>query len=196
MSKIDISNVRSTIIPKSDQLNYEDFISGSMTIRICDVRPGTDEQPLVLCWDGDNGHPYKPNKTFRKVLAHGWGEDARQWIGKSLTLYGDPSVKWAGVEVGGVAVSHMSHIPNDIEIALSATRGKRVKHRVKVLHVQDEPQAPTLQQVLDAIKAATNKPTMEHAKEMAMQLVDDEDVLKAQDAYAARVAELKAPATT
>lgn len=186
---IDISNIRSTIIPKSDQMNFEDLIAGPRTITITDVRPGSDDQPLILHYQGDNGHPYKPNKTWRKALAFAWGEDARQWIGRSLTLAGDPTVKWAGVEVGGIIITHLTHIPKDIELKLSATRGKRVAHRVKVLEV---PAEVTLDQVLTAIHAAKNKADMDSAKGLAMQLVSEQDVQTAQDAYKNRVAELKA----
>lgn len=186
---IDISNIRSTIVPKSDQMNFEDLIAGPRTVTITDVRPGSDDQPLILHYQGDNGHPYKPNKTWRKALAFAWGEDARQWIGRSLTLAGDPTVKWAGVEVGGIIITHMTHIERDIELKLSATRGKRVAHRVRVLEMQA---SATLEDVLSAIHNASNKQTMEYAKNMAMQLVNEDDVRTAQDAYRNRAAELKA----
>lgn len=195
MRAIDISDIRSTIVPKSDQMNFEDLIAGPRTITLTDVRPGSEDQPLILHYSGDEGHPYKPNKTWRKALAFAWGADARAWIGRSLTLAGDPTVKWAGVEVGGIIITHMTHIPQALELKLSATRGKRVLHRVAVLAAPDvDPSSPTLQQVLDAIAAANDKAGMQHAKQMAMDLINDDDVLKAQEAYSARVAALKASA--
>lgn len=186
---VDVSNLRSTIVPKSDQLNFEDLLTGPRTIRISDVRPGNDEQPIIIHYDGDQGHPYKPNKTYRKVLIFAWGEDGRQWIGRSMTLFGDPTVKWGGAEVGGIAISHLSDIPRPINISLTATRGKRVKHEIKVLDV-----APNVKlgDVLKTIHNASNKQTMEYAKNMAMALTNEEDVRVAQDAYKNRVAELKA----
>lgn len=191
---IDISDIRSTIVPKSDQMNYEDLIAGPRTITVTDVRPGNDEQPLIIHYHGDAGHPYKPNKTWRKALAFAWGPDARQWIGKSMTVMGDATVKWGGVEVGGIVISHLSDIPKDLELSLSATRGKRVKHRVQLLQVT---KAPTLQEVLAAIDSATNKAGMDKAKAMAKELIDDADLERALKAYADKVQALKGgkPAT-
>lgn len=184
----DISNLRSTIVPKSDQMNFEDLLTGPKTITITDVRPGSDEQPLVIHFEGDAGHPYKPNKTYRKVLIFAWGDDGRQWIGRSMTLFGDPTVKWAGVEVGGIGISHLSHIERPINISLTATRGKKVKHTIQVLEVAE---SIKLEDVLSAIHNASNKATMEYAKNMAMGLTNEDDVKVAQDAYKNRVSELK-----
>ena len=39
-------------------------------------------------------------KTLGKVL----GRDAKEWVGKEITLYADPSVKMSGVEVGGLVI--------------------------------------------------------------------------------------------
>lgn len=184
----DISNLRSTIVPKSDQMNYEDLLTGPKTVKISDVRPGNDEQPVIIHYEGDAGHPYKPNKTYRKVLVFAWGEDGRNWIGRSMTLFGDPTVKWGGVEVGGIGISHLSHIERPINISLTATRGKKVKHTIQVLEVAE---SIKLEDVLSAIHNASNKATMEYAKNMAMALTNEDDVKVAQDAYRNRVAELK-----
>ena len=134
----DIANLRDTIIPKSDQLNAEQLLAGPMTITITDVRRGaTDDQPVILDYEGDAGRPYKPCKSMRKVLIFAWGEDGRQWIGRSMTLYNDPSVKFGGVAVGGIRISHMSHIDRDISLSLTATKGKKEPRIIKRLEVTD-----------------------------------------------------------
>ena len=130
----DITNLRDTIVPKSDQLNSEQLIAGPMTITVTSVRRGDGEQPLVIGYHGDNGRPYKPCKTMRKVLIFAWGEDGSQWIGRSMTLFNDPAVKFGGVAVGGIRISHLSHIDRELKLSLTATRGKKdpfIIHRLE-----------------------------------------------------------------
>jgi hypothetical protein len=190
----DISDLRSTIIPKSDQLNSEQLIAGPITVTVTDVRIGGAEQPISVHYEGEAGRPYKPCKTMRKVLIFAWGPDGREWVGKSMTLYNDPQVKFGGDEVGGIRISHMTDIERNIQLSLTATRGKKALHTIKRLEVQA---APTLDEVLKAIAAATNKAGMDAAKNLAMQL-DGDDLEKAQAAYMARVKALRTstPATT
>lgn len=132
----DISNLRDTIIPKSDQINAEQLIGAPLTIRVTSVSRGTPDQPITIGYAGDNGRPYKPCKTMRKVLIFAWGDDGNAWIGKSMTIFCDPEVKWAGVKVGGIRISHLSHIDRDISVSLSVTRGKKEPVIIKKLAQQ------------------------------------------------------------
>lgn len=135
-------NLSHTIIPKSDQLNSDDLISGPRTIRITDVRSGSAEQPVSIHYEGDNGRPYKPGKSMRRVLVAIWGDESKAYVGRSLTLYRDPSVKFGGDETGGIRISHASHITGRHTMALTVTRGKRKPYTVDPL--ADEPSAPEL----------------------------------------------------
>ncbi|MDN0106692.1 hypothetical protein QVN76_07275 [Yersinia rochesterensis] len=125
-----------TIIPKSDQLNFEDVQSSSITALIKSVRAGNSEQPVFIDLDGYDGRPYKPSKSMRRVLIGGWGNDGHSWVGKTLTLIGDSTVKFGGVAVGGIKVSAMSDINSDLSLMLTTSRGKRSEHRVKKLEVK------------------------------------------------------------
>ena len=116
--------IAKTIVPKSDQLNAEDLLTGPLTVTIVDVRQGSAEQPVAIMIDGGR-QPYKPCKTMRKAMVALWGERAAEWIGRRLTLYADPEVKWAGVAVGGIRISHMSHIEKTHVLMLSESKGKR-----------------------------------------------------------------------
>ena len=129
-------NLNATIIPKSDQQNYDDFISGPRTIKITNVLPGSKEQPINVTFEGDNAKPFKPSKSMRRVLITLWGSEGDAYIGRSLTLYGDPTVKYAGEAVGGIKISHASHIAAPMDIMLTETRGKRKPHHVDVLVVE------------------------------------------------------------
>lgn len=119
--------------PKSDQLNADDLIGGPITVNITSVRlSGSPEQPLIL--DIDGGYkPYKPCKSMSRLLIFCWGKDGSQWVGRSFTLYNDPDVLWAGVKVGGIRISHLSHISKSMSVALTVTRGKRKPYTVDVL---------------------------------------------------------------
>lgn len=134
---IDISH---TIIPKTDQLNAEDFISGSITLTIIDVAVrDTPEQPVQIKFAG-GFRPWKPCKTMRRVLVFAWGPDASAYIGRSLRLYREPTVLWAGEKVGGIRIGAMSDIARRIEIALSFSKGKRSMHLIEVLRADEIPQ--------------------------------------------------------
>lgn len=189
----DVADLRSTIVPKSDQLNAEQLLGGDITITVTDVRMGSEDQPVILHYANDQGRPYKPCKTMRKLLIFAWGEDGRAWVGKSMTLYNDQAVRFGGMTVGGIRISHLSHIERDISVSLTATKGKKAQHTVLVLNVV------TLDDVLQAIATATDRNGMNAAKAKAMQLTNESDVQQAQVAYSARMKELRgsaAPATT
>lgn len=140
MSQNDVSNLSDTIIPRSDQLNADSLLSGALTIMVTGVSRGNAEQPVTIHYQDDNGMPYKPCKSMRKVLIFAWGDDGREWIGKSMTLFNNPEVKWGGVKVGGIRISHMSHIQSDIAISLAATKGKKETHVIKKLVAQNKQQ--------------------------------------------------------
>jgi hypothetical protein len=135
-----ISKLRMTIIPKSDQLNAEDFMSTNAMIRVLgvDVDPGRD-QPVWIYNDYDQKRPYKPSKSMRKILVDAWGDDENAWVGRRLLLFRDPEVTFGGDKVGGIVISHMTHIKGDFKIKLQIKRGKQKEYTVKKL--PDEPVA-------------------------------------------------------
>jgi hypothetical protein len=50
-----------------------------------------------------------------------------------MTLYRDAKVAFGGMEVGGIRISHMSHIERDLTLALTVTKAKRAPFRVQRL---------------------------------------------------------------
>lgn len=128
-----MNDMSAVIVPKSDQVNADDFIPGphSYTIEAVSISPGT-EQPVSIKLSGEP-RVWKPCKSMSRVLVAAWGPDAKFYAGRSLTLYRDPKVKWGGMEVGGIRISHMSHIERDMLLQLTATKGKRAPHVVKPL---------------------------------------------------------------
>lgn len=139
MQQSDVSNLRDTIIPKSDQLNADQLLGGPITITVTDVRRGAPDQPVTIHYQGDGGRPYKPCKSMRKVLIFAWGEDGNQWVGRSMTLYNNPEVSFGGMKVGGIRISHLSHIDKNISLALTSTKGKKNEHTIGRLDVRKSP---------------------------------------------------------
>ena len=126
-------NMSDVIVPKSDQINADDLIGRDMTITIRDVQiRGGQEQPVSIFFEGSE-KAFRPCKSMSRVLVAAWGADAKQYLGRSLTLYRDPTVKWGGLDVGGIRISHMSHIEKPMTMALTATKGSRKPYTVKVL---------------------------------------------------------------
>ena len=131
-------DITDSLAANSAQQNYDEYLAGPKTVTVAEVRQGTVEQPVNVELVEFPGKPFKPAKSVRRVLAAAWGTDASKWTGRRLTIYGDPSVRYGGKEVGGLRVSHVSHIDKPLTVALTVTRGKRAPFTVQPL-----PDAPT-----------------------------------------------------
>ena len=119
-------NIGETIQPKSDQLNADDLIGGSKTIKITQIKVYDREiQPVEISYEGDEGKPYKPSLGMRRVLVQLWEKDEQVYIGRSLTLYRNDSVKFGGYEVGGIRISHASDIKEPTRVLETVAKGKR-----------------------------------------------------------------------
>ena len=137
-----MNDMRPVIVPKSDQINADSLLGGPITITITEItiRPGT-EQPVSIHYEGDDGKPYKPCKSMARVMVQCWGDDANEYIGRSMTLYCDPKVLWGGMAVGGIRISHMSHLNSPMTMALTATKGNKKPFTVKPLAHAAKPTA-------------------------------------------------------
>lgn len=150
-----MTDLTNTIIAKSDQLNSDTLISGPITIKITAVSADTSssEQPIVIRYEGDNSQPYKPCKSMRRLLVAVWGANGAEYVGRSVTLYRDPTVKWGGLEVGGIRISHMSHIDKSVTIALTATRGNKKPVTVRPIETPRQETKPADTPVADPYAA-------------------------------------------
>ena len=140
---------------KSDQLNSADLIAAPRTIKITKVSAGNKEQPIAVNYDGDDGKPYYPSKGMRRAMAAIWGVKGDAYVGRSMTLYNEPTVRWGGIEVGGIRISHMSHIDKVFSLALTISRTSKQAFEVKPLKVAATPSIP-LQELPE-----TDKPSLE-----------------------------------
>ena len=121
-----------SIQPRSDQVNADDLIAGPITYTIREVIQGKAESPFDFMLV-ETDRAYRPSKTMRRVIVNAWGAEAANYAGRRLTLYREPSIKFGGQTVGGIRVSHMSHIDSRAEILVQTTRGKREKFSVDPL---------------------------------------------------------------
>lgn len=118
-------DITETIAPRSDQLNADDLLTGPRTFTVEKVTAGSVEQPVEIHMAGFPGRPFKPSKTVRRILVAAWGPEASNYVGRRMTLYRDPSIRFGKDEVGGIRVSHLSDIDKRLQLALTVTRGKR-----------------------------------------------------------------------
>ena len=129
-----------SIQARSDQINADDLVGGPITYTIREVVQGKAEQPFdFLLVETDRA--YRPSKTMRRVIVNAWGAETAQYAGRRLTLYREPSIKFGNVAVGGIRISHMSHIDKPRDVMLQVTRGKRERFAVEPL--PDAPPVPT-----------------------------------------------------
>ena len=186
MTDIDI---RAAAAPRSDQTNYEDLLGGPRTVRVAEVKAGSKDQPIEIHYEGGEGKPYKPCKSMLRVLIAAWGDKGADWIGRSMTLYGDHEVVFGGVKIGGIRISHVSHIEQPISVLLSTSRGKRKPYLIHPLTIREMP-AAEFADVLDRMAAAEDESTLLAIAKEINEEANDQQREQARAAFRARRAEL------
>lgn len=150
-------DLSTTTAPKSNQLNADSFIAGPQTFRVARVAAsGNDQQPVAIYFEGTNEKPYLPSKGMRRVLVAAWGKDSANYIGRRMTLFREPTVSYGGIQVGGIQISHLSDIQQDLNLVLTINNKKRVPYRV--LRLQDDAPAPARRTPAPAPAATSTAP--------------------------------------
>ncbi len=158
-----MTDLTKTIEAKSNQLNADDLQASPRTIKITKVTAGNADQPIAINYEGDNNKPYYPCKSMRRALVAVWGADGASYIGQSMTLYRDPDVRFGGIAVGGIRISHVTGIDTALTMVLTASRAKKKPYTVKPLkvaaptaplHEQGEAEDATLETEMDVLKVA------------------------------------------
>lgn len=182
-------DIADTLAPKSDQMDYEDLIAGDRTLTISGISRGpSTEQPVNVSF-AEFDRPWRPSKGMRRVLVTAWGADASKYVGRKVTLFGDPKVRWAGQEVGGIRVRALSHIDKPLTVALTVTRGKRAPFTVQPLATV--PDSGVVGAALDDIERATSLPALKAAWDLAGKrgVAAHADVIAAKDKRKTELAE-------
>lgn len=127
------------------QTNADDLVAAPRTVVVTAVtETGDAKQPLAVRYEGDDGKPFLPCLTMRKLITALWGGEGDDWVGKSLTLYRDPSVVFGKDTPGGVRISHMSGIEKTVSVQLLEKRGKRRQYTIVPLEVMPPKPKPTV----------------------------------------------------
>lgn len=134
MSNLDVSH---TIVAKSDQLNAVDLTQSETIVNIIDVKVSekNNDQPVSIHLSGYDGRPYKPCLSMRRILVNAWGKDAGTWIGQSMAIYCENSVRWAGKDVGGIRISKLTGISKEVSAPIAINRSLREIYTVYPLEV-------------------------------------------------------------
>ena len=176
----DIVDMSQFVEAKSDQPNADDLIGGPRTVTIRRVAGSDGDQPVSIFYEGDNNKPFRPCKTMRRILLAVWGRHASDYVGRSMTLYRDDKVTFGGLEVGGIRISHMSHIDKEMVVVVMKTKGKKAGIKIQPLKID------------------TPKPAADRAASWAANFVeqindapDFDAVLALENKYTERLAELK-----
>jgi len=184
-------DMTTTTVPKSDQINAEDvMMSGPITVTVESVDEGGAEQPVNVHLVEYPRRAYRPSKSMRRVMVKAWGKESDGYTGHRMTLYYDPDVKFGGVKVGGIKISHVSHITKRLEMALTETKGKRALHTVDPLP-DDAPTKPTRKAAENAEPTAAEVAASTDRGALRAMWAKSGDERRAQ--ITARVIELDAP---
>lgn len=123
-------NIADLLTGVSAELTADDLAGGPRFLKITKLVITEDpKRPLSVYYEGDDGRPWKPCLTMRRVLAGCFGTDSDSFIGQVVEVYRDGTVtygeKGQGVlPVGGVRFKRAS-IKERISLCLQARRGKK-----------------------------------------------------------------------
>lgn len=122
------------ITPRSDQINGDDLLGGPRTFSIAGAAKGKAEQPYDIDLAESPGKVWRPPNGMLSVLVQLWGDDTKLWVGRRVTLFRDPSVRFGPDVPGGIRISHMSDIgPKPVSPLITVLRGKKKPYTVQPL---------------------------------------------------------------
>ena len=134
-----------SVAPRSDQLNADDLLPGPQTFTVerAESVAAEGRKKLIVHLVETPGRPYKPSLNMGRVLIKVWGRDSTAWPGKRLTLYRDDKVKFGPETLGGIRISHVSHIERRTLAPITPAKGKRGTWTVEPLPEAPSPEPAT-----------------------------------------------------
>jgi len=134
---MEVLDLSGTIKAKSDQLNADDLVAGSITVQVEGVRLTNDpQQPVHIFYYGCENKPFKPCLTVRRILIALWGADGNLWAGRFMNLYVDPTVSFGkNKNIGGIRVNALSHIKSVAKISLTVRRGLKQQFIINPIEI-------------------------------------------------------------
>jgi hypothetical protein len=143
---------------RSDQINAADLASGPRTYTIEKVVAGKASHPFDFLLIESPGKAYRPNLGMRRVIVAGWGPKTEAYHGRRLTIFNEPSVIYAGAEIGGIRISHMSDLEDGkpLKTSLAISQKKKVPYIVQPLAATPATPASTPEATSEQVAASTD----------------------------------------
>jgi len=140
-------DISDTLKSKSNQWCADDLTSGPLTITVTKTEKDlSQDRPVAIFFDVDGGRPWRPCLTMRRLISHFWSADRTTYIGRSLTIYRDPSAIFGGLQVGGIRVSHVDGIDKPETVVLQENNKKKKTYTIHPLKRQAKPVSETQRQ--------------------------------------------------
>ncbi|WP_307377033.1 hypothetical protein [Microbacterium sp. W4I20] len=124
------------------------------------MKPGKAEQKYDIDLVEGGGRVWRPPPTVVRLLIAAWGDESDVWIGRRVTLKLDETVRFGPEEVGGIRISHLSHIGKTMKIASTVKRGKKTPVIIEPLPDVAPVAAPPADAIPKAIAAIHNAATI------------------------------------
>ena len=137
-------DITEALAPKSDQLDAVELVSPrTFTIGTGSNvgRRDDDGQPVVNIRLVEFPRVWRPSKGMLDAIVAVWGTDAKEWVGRQVTLYNDRDVTFGKDKVGGIRISHMSGIdkPTTVQIRGRGRGARKLPWRIEPIATQPEP---------------------------------------------------------
>lgn len=130
-------DITDALAPVSDQLDAIELVEP----RTFTIAPGSrlgnrDGKTVAEVRLADFPRVWRPSKGMLDVLAACWGKSMAGWVGRRVTLYNDPDVKFGPDVVGGIRISALSGIDAERTVMIRKAGGRpgqKVRWRVQPL---------------------------------------------------------------
>jgi len=128
-------DITEALAPASDQLDAVELVTPrTFTIDAGSALGMRDGKTVAEIRLSSFPRVWRPSKGMLDVLAACWGTDAKQWVGRRVTVYNDPEVMFGRDKVGGIRISHLSHIDKARTVTIRASgAGRKQSWRVDPL---------------------------------------------------------------
>ena len=121
-------DITDALAPTSDQLDAIELVNPrTFTIDAGSRLGARDGKTVAEIRLVDFPRVWRPSKGMLDVLAKLWGTDGKAWTGHRVTLYCDPDVMFGKEKVGGIRISHLSHIDKPTTVTIRASGAGRKK---------------------------------------------------------------------
>ena len=129
-------DITDALAPVSDQLDAIELVNPrTFTIDAGSRLGKRDGKTVAEIRLVDFPRVWRPSKGMLDVLAGCWGTEGEAWVGRRVTVYNDPDVMFGRDKVGGIRISHLSHIdgPRTLNIRGAGAAGRKQPWRVNPL---------------------------------------------------------------